>query len=194
MLNRSYQFNPHLTRDVTTTNILIKALTQFPAPDFSLCLSLLPPYTLLPSANTRASNPAAGDAPLAEAVQKLNGLNILLESADYTSFWDTMDNDDLYVDLAADVVGFEDTIRVKIAAAVSQTVREIQRPVLESWMNLKGKDFEKFVTEVCGFKIDGQNVQVPPNKDNEAKGTVIRENVKFDQFSRIIRRAYEQPA
>lgn len=146
------------------------------------------------SAATRASNPAAGDAPLAEGVQKLNALNILLEAADYTSFWDTLNNDDLYADLAADIVGFEDTIRVKIAAAVSQAVREIQRPVLESWMNLKGKDFDKFVTEVCGFKIDGQNVQVPANKDNEAKGTVIRENVKFDQFSRIIRRAYEQPA
>lgn len=127
-------------------------------------------------------------------MQKLNALNILLEAADYSSFWDMLNNDDLFADLAADVVGFEDTIRVKIAAAVSQAVREIQRPVLESWMNLKGKDFDKFVTEVCGFKLDGQSVQVPPNKDNEAKGTVIRENVKFDQFSRIIRRAYEQPA
>lgn len=172
----------------------MKALAQFPAPDFSLGLSLLPPYILTPTGTTRASNPAAGDAPLAEAVQKLNQLNILLESADYGSFWDTLNADDLYADLAADVVGFEDTIRVKIAAAVSQAVREIQRSVLESWMNLKAKDFEKFVTEVCGFRIEGDNVLVPPNKDNEAKGTVIRENVKFDQFSRIIKRAYEQPA
>ena len=32
------------------------------------------------------------------------------------------------------------------------------------------------------------------NKENEAKGTIVRENVKMEQFSRVIRRAYEQPA
>ncbi|KAF1988133.1 eukaryotic translation initiation factor-like protein 3 subunit K [Aulographum hederae CBS 113979] len=188
-LLKLYQFNPHLTRDETTTNILVKALTVFPTPDFSLCLSLLPPYSLI--ANPSSSR---GTSDLSEAVQKLTVLNTLLSQADYASFWATLDSDDLYADLVADVSGFEELMRVRIAINVSQAVREIQRSVLESWLNLRGKEFERFVGEICQWVVDGQTVKVPLNKENEAKGTVVRENVKFDQFSRLVRRAYEQPA
>lgn len=175
-----YQFNPHLSRDETVTNILVKALTVFPGPDFSLGLSLLPPHVLLPL-NSSAHNPAAGDAPLSEAVQKLNELRNLLEGADYATFWSTLDSDDLYTDLIADVSGFEESMRVRIAATVSQAVREVDRGILESWLNLDGSDFDQFVGNVCNWKVDGEKITVPINKDNEAKGTVVRENVKFDR-------------
>ncbi|KAF2266166.1 ARM repeat-containing protein [Lojkania enalia] len=192
-LLKLYQFNPHLTRDETITNILVKALTVFPNPDFSLCLSLLPPHVLAPLSSS-SQNPAAGDAPLSEAVQKLNILKNLLEGADYSSFWNTLDSDDLYADLVADVSGFEELMRVRIAVTVSQAIREVDRSILESWLNLQGKEFEHFVGSVCGWTLDGAKVKVPLNKENEAKGTVVRENVKFDQFTRVIKRAYEQPA
>ncbi|KIW02905.1 eukaryotic translation initiation factor 3 subunit K [Verruconis gallopava] len=193
-LLKLYQFNPHLTREETITNILVKALTVFPSPDFSLCLSLLPPHTLSPTAKTSHSTPAAGDAPLSEMVQKLNVLNNYLSSADYSNFWSTLDSDDLYADLVADVVGFEELMRIQIAVEVGKCVREIQRNVLEDWLNLKGSEFDNFMSKVCGWEVNGATVKVPLNKENEAKGTVVRENVKFDQFSRLIRRAYEQPA
>jgi translation initiation factor 3 subunit K len=138
--------------------------------------------------------PAAGDAPLSEAVQKLNVLNNLLAGASYAKFWSTLDSDDLYADLIADVTGFEELIRIRIALNISQSVREIERGVLESWMGLQGAALEKFVREVCGWEMDGSTIKVPLNKENEAKGTVVRENVKIDQFARVIRRAYEQPA
>ncbi|KAL1617177.1 putative eukaryotic translation initiation factor 3 subunit k [Diplodia seriata] len=192
-LLKLYQFNPHLARDETITNILVKSLTVFPSPDFSLCLSLLPPHILAPL-STSASNPAAGDPALSEAVQKLNVLNNLLALADYAGFWQALDSDDLYADLIADVSGFEELMCVRIAVTVSQAVREIERPILESWLNKRGNEFEHFVGDVCGWAIDGDNIKVPLNKENEAKGTVVRENVKFDQFSRLIKRAYEQPA
>ncbi|PSN62429.1 eukaryotic translation initiation factor-like protein 3 subunit K [Corynespora cassiicola Philippines] len=191
-LLKLYQFNPHLARDETITNILVKALTVFPSPDFSLGLSLLPPHVLAPL-STSSQAPAAGDAPLSEAVQKLNILKNLIESADYAAFWSTLDSDDLYADLVADVSGFEDLMRVRIAATVSQAVREVERSILESWLNQEDKEFEHFVGTV-GWTIDGSKVKIPINKDNEAKGTVVRENVKFDQFSRVVKRAYEQPA
>lgn len=192
-LLKLYQFNPHLARDETITNILVKALTVFPGPDFSLGLSLLPPHVLAPLSSS-SHNPAAGDAPLSEAVQKLNELRNLLEGADYSAFWATLDSDDLYADLIADVSGFEELMRVRIAATVSQAVREVDRNILESWLNLQGNEFEHFVGSVCGWNVDGAKIKVPINKDNEAKGTVVRENVKFDQFARVIKRAYEQPA
>lgn len=166
---------------------------MFPSPDFSLALHLLPPHILTP-VSASSSSPAAGDAPLSEAVQKLNVLNNLLGAASYSAFWSTLDSDDLYADLTADVAGFEELIRIRIALALSQSVREVERPVLESWLGMNGEALEKFVTGTCGWAIEGNTVKVPLNKENEAKGTVIRENVKIDQFSRVIKRAYEQPA
>lgn len=182
----SYQFNPHLTRDESTTNILVKALTVFPSPDFSLCLHLLPPHILSPRLSTSSSLPAAGDAPLSEAVQKLTLLNALLSQANYKSFWTTLYSDDLYDDLTANVSGFEELMRVRIAATVGQSCREVERKVLEGWLRLGGDDFERFVDDICGWAIDGGNVLVPPNKENEAKGTVVRENVQFDRESLLL--------
>ncbi|KAI4204323.1 MAG: hypothetical protein LQ350_001303 [Teloschistes chrysophthalmus] len=212
-LLKLYQFNPHLLRDETTTNILTKSLTVFPSPDFSLCLHLLPSYILSPPSSSSssttttttphhhsASNPTPGDAPLSEAVQKLTTLNNLLESAKYREFWQTLDKDDLYADLIADVGGFEELMRVRIAVTVGQSCREVERGVLEGWLALAGGGFEHFVREVCGWGVDetrggkGGMVVIPVNKENEAKGTVVKEEVKFDQFARVIRRAYEQPA
>ena len=179
----SYQFNPHLSRDETVTNILTKSLTVFPAADFSLCLALLPPSILQQSASTTHATPAAGDPALSEAVQKLAALNILLCAADYKVFWETYESDDLYADLVADVAGFEELVRVRIAIMVGQSAREVERGVLEGWLGLTGRkeEFERFVREVCGWTVEGGMVKVPLNKENEAKGAVVRENVKVER-------------
>ena len=105
-----------------------------------------------------------------------------------------MDSDDLYADLVADVQGFEELLRVRIAVVVSQCMQEVRRDILESWLNVRGAKFENFVKEVCGWGLDSDVVRIPLNKDNEARGTVVRENVKFEHFGRMIKRAYEQPA
>lgn len=119
---------------------------------------------------------------------------------------------------------------MRIAVTVGQGMRVVERGVLETWLNLQGDQFEHFVGEVCGWGVDdtgakgkGAVVRIPVNKENEAKGTVVRENVHFDresclecllfskskraefgrgrriandgaEFARIVRRAYEQPA
>lgn len=170
-------------------------------------------------ASSASSTPAAGDAPLSEAVQKLTALNTLLSEANYKTFWSTIEGDDLYADLTADVSGFEELMRVRIAVTVGQSCREVERTVLESWLQLKGPEFEKFISEICGWGLDntrevkGGMVVIPVNKENEAKGTIVRENVQFDrkfrssgrysrgrlltgyiEFARVVRRAYEQPA
>lgn len=74
-------------------------------------------------------------------------------------------------------------MRVRIAATVGQSCRDVERKVLEGWLRLSGEDFERFLDDICGWGIDGGNVLVPPNKENEAKGTVVRENVQFDRES-----------
>jgi translation initiation factor 3 subunit K len=171
----------------------VKALTVFPSPDFSLCLSLLPTY-VLSSTKTNHSNGPPASGTLSEAVQHLSTLHTQLTNAQYADFWSTLDGDDLYADLVADVQGFEEMMRVRIAVVVSQCMQEVGRDVLEGWLNVEGAKFESFVRDVCGWGIEGGVVKVPLNKDNEARGTVVRENVKFEQFGRMVKRAYEQPA
>ena len=127
-------------------------------------------------------------------MQKLARLNTLLERCAYRDFWDALDSDDLYADLIADVNGFEELMRVRIAGTVGQGCRAVERGVAEGWLNLQGAEFEAFVREICGWGVGGAVVSVPVNKENEAKGTVVREEVRFEQFGRVIRRAYEQPA
>ena len=66
--------------------------------------------------------------------------------------------------------------------ATAQAAREMDKKVLEGWINMEGEDFEGFVREVCQWTIeDGDRVVIPVNNDNEAKTTVTRENVKFDR-------------
>lgn len=148
-------------------------------------MHLLPPH-ILHQSSTSSSLPAAGDAPLSEAVQKLNVLNVLLSEANYKGFWQTLESDDLYADLTADIVGFEELMRIRICVTVGNSCREVDRGVMEGWLQLRGPEFERFLTEICTWGIDNSTggkgvIRIPPNKDNEAKGTVVRENVQFDR-------------
>jgi translation initiation factor 3 subunit K len=199
LTHTSYQFNPHLLQPETTTNILAKALTVFPSPAFSLALALLPahtqPFGPTSTDNTNNNNLSQQTSDFVESVQKLTHLNALLESAQYALFWSTFNSDDLYADLVADVAGFEELVRVRIAVEVGKAFREISADALAQWLDLKSREaLQKFVADVCGWEVDGTVVRVPKNRENEARSEIKSERVGLDMFGRVIRRAYEQPA
>lgn len=150
----------------------MKALTTFSThPSFSLCLHLLPPHVLLPSAS---------DA-LSESVQKLSILATLLDSAQFEAFWDEFNNDDLYLECTADVYGFEDTIRRGIARTVALCMTKVKRDILEKWVNLTGESFESWLTSQTGWTLDGETIGIPPNEANIATtGSVKGENLKWE--------------
>lgn len=196
----SYQFNPHLLNTEVVTNILAKALTVFPSPAFSLSLALLPAYTqpFLTDASqsvTKASQVPMPTSDFVEAVQKLARLSTLLESSQYALFWATLNSDDLYADLVADAAGFEELVRVRIAAEVGKAFREIGADVLMAWLDMRSFEaLQKFVGDVCGWEVEDKIIRVPINKDNEARGEIKGEKVSIDMFSRVLRRGYEMPA
>ena len=135
-----------------------------------------------------------------ESVQNLARLSTLLESAQYANFWSTLNSDDLYADLVADVAGFEELVRVRIAVEVGKTFREVSADVLMGWLDLRSLDaLEKFAVDVCGWEVDrsqaaGAIIRVPINKENEARGEVKGEKDGMEMFGRVIRRGFEQPA
>lgn len=179
LTRHSYQLNPDRIKDEVVTNVLVKAMTQFPSAQFSLALHLINP-----------SVAATGE--LHEALTKLRALNSQLEGAQYTQFWANVDGDDLCADLVADISGFEDMIRHRIALLVSHAFREINVSHLESWLGLSEDATKKFVMDVCGWDVDGDgSIKIPSNPDNEAQKAEIREDVNVDQFARVIRRSWE---
>ncbi|UPK90104.1 hypothetical protein LCI18_001039 [Fusarium solani-melongenae] len=178
-LLKLYQLNPDRIKDEVITNILVKTMTQFPSSQFSLALHLINPSSIV-----------TGD--LGEAITKLRSLNGELEGAQYARFWANLD-DDMVADLIADIPDFEDLIRHRIAHLVSQAFRELKLSHLESWLGLDNEEAtKKFVTEVAGWSVeDDGTVKVPSNPDNEAKKAEIREDVTVEQFSRVLRRSWE---
>lgn len=190
-----YQLNPDRIKDEVITNALVKSMTCFPSPQFSLCLHLIPPSLVSPPAADGSDGAAAATVgELPEALGKLRALNDQLQGAQYARFWATLDSDDLYADLTADVAGFEEMIRVRIATLVGHAYREVDLPLLESWLGLEGQAAAKFITETAAWAIDGAVVKVPRNPENEARKAEIREDVNVDMFSRVIRRAWEETA
>ncbi|PYH98284.1 eukaryotic translation initiation factor 3 subunit K [Aspergillus ellipticus CBS 707.79] len=194
-LLKLYQFNPHLLHPETVTNVLVKALTVFPSPAFSLCLSLLPAHTQPFQTADAEAQAAAQTSDFVESIQKLARLSTLLESAQYTQFWSTLNSDDLYADLVADVAGFEELVRIRIAVEVGKAFREIPVEVLEQWLDLSNREaLEKFVKDVCSWQVEGAVIKVPSNKENEVRSEVKSERVGVDMFGRVIRRGFEQAA
>ncbi|KUI66316.1 Eukaryotic translation initiation factor 3 subunit K [Cytospora mali] len=183
VLLKLYQLNPDRIKDEVITNILVKAMTAFPSPQFNLALHLLAPASM------------ASGSELSEAVTKLRALNAHLEGASFSRFWATLDSDDLYADLTTDIEGFEETIRLRIAQIISEAFREVQLSILEGWLGLEGNEAaEKYVTETCGWKVEGDKVLVPRNAENDAKKAEIREDVNVEMFARVIRRSWEETA
>jgi translation initiation factor 3 subunit K len=116
-----YQFNPHLLHPETVTKILVKSPTVFPSPSAVH-------NTLSLDIKRHIFNP---DDQLYRVHPETHHIFALLESARYTEFWTTLASDDLYVDLCANVVGFEDLIRIRIAGEVGKAFREIDLEVYE---------------------------------------------------------------
>ena len=167
---------------------------MFPSPAFSLCLALLPAHTQ-PFPTTSEAQAASQTSDFVESVQKLSHLSTLLESAQYTQFWTTLNSDDLYADLTADAAGFEELVRIRIAVEVGKAFRSVNAESLEQWLDLRSREaLEKFVADVCGWKVEGSIVHMPTNKENEARSEVKSERVGIEMFGRVIRRGFEQPA
>ncbi|CAG8589344.1 4622_t:CDS:2 [Funneliformis caledonium] len=165
-----YQFNPHLVNEIVIHNILVKALTAIPNPDFNLCLYLL-------------QEGALND----ENVAKLITLQQLLEQARYQEFWDSFEKDEAYKELASEAIGFENAIRKVIMTAICMTYQSISADLLRSYLNFTNDDdeFESYIKS-RELTIKDDVVIIPTNYDNEAKPTVIRENIKFEQLTKVI--------
>jgi translation initiation factor 3 subunit K len=128
-----YQFNPDLYNPDVVINILIKALTASPFPDFNLCISLLDER--VPSTNIDEPDPLPSLLPV------LTDLHTLLQQCKFPSFWTTYHSDDLETlrdNYTVECVGFEDAIREVVVRAVKAAFTRIGSERLGSYLDLIG--------------------------------------------------------
>ncbi|EAU92887.1 hypothetical protein CC1G_03674 [Coprinopsis cinerea okayama7 len=180
-----YQFNPDLYNPDVVINILLKALTATPMPDFNLCISLLDERP--PTASLDEPDPLPTLLPL------LRNLQNLLYRCRFPAFWQTYNSDEyenLRDNYTVEVVGFENAIRQIAIRAVTATFTHITSQRLGSYLNLDGEDLAEYIQQL-GWSIDAStgNVAVPPNPDNQIEATVVQEQIKLPQLTKVISHA-----
>ncbi|KAI6162308.1 ARM repeat-containing protein [Pisolithus thermaeus] len=179
-----YQFNSDLYNPDVVVNILLKALTAEPFPDFNLCTSLLDDRLV-------NVNPDEPD-PLPVLLPILTNLYNLLHQCRFPAFWTFYHSDELESlreNYIVECVGFEEAVREVAARAVKATFTRIGLDRLGTYVDLSGPELETWI-EKQGWSLDTstRTVSIPSNPDNEIESVVIRENVKLarEYFNRLI--------
>ena len=115
-------------------NILIKALTAFPFPDFNLCISLLDER--VPSVNQDEPDPLPSLLPV------LISLHTYLQQCKFPKFWEDFHSDELdnlRDNYTVECVGFEDGIREVVVRAVKGAFSRIGTERLGNYLDLNGE-------------------------------------------------------
>lgn len=181
-----YQFNPDLYNPDVVVNILVKALASVPFPDFNLSVALLDDRASS-SANMEEPDPLPGLLPF------LTNLHSLLQQCRFPAFWALYRSDaleSLRDNYTVEVVGFEDSIREVALRAVRATFQKIGSKRLGSYLDLEGSEFDEYVARL-GWRSDTSTgvIEVPQNPDNQITSTVVQEDIKLQQLTKVISHA-----
>ncbi|KAL5572292.1 hypothetical protein UlMin_021889 [Ulmus minor] len=153
-LLRLYQFEPERMSTQIVARILVKALMAMPAPDFSLCLFLIPERVQME-----------------EQFKTLIVLSHYLETGRFRQFWDEASKSRHIVEA---VPGFEQAIQAYAIHVLSLTYQKVPRSVLAEAINIEGLSLDKFLEHHVtnsGWILEkghgkGQLIVVPPNEFN----------------------------
>ncbi|KAK6126687.1 hypothetical protein DH2020_039567 [Rehmannia glutinosa] len=170
-LLRLYQFEPERMSTQIVARILIKALMATPAPDFSLCLFLIP--------------------------ERVNicltmCLYLSLQTSRFRQFWDEVAKSRHILEV---VPGFEQAIQEYAVHVLSLTYQKVRRSVLAEAVNIEGPSLDKFLDHHIansGWVIEkneskGQLIILSRNEFNhpELKKSTA-DGVPLDKIARII--------
>ncbi|KAJ1570101.1 hypothetical protein HK096_000923 [Nowakowskiella sp. JEL0078] len=174
-----YQFNPLSTNSRIISNILTLSLGALPDPDFSLCLCLL--------------NDSIISDPI---IQILIRLHTLLETCQFSNFWKDLDDlkasnskdDKETYSIIREYKGFKEMVRLFIAQVVSVTYQTVKLDLLAEYVDLAGDALSDWIDD-NGWAFDDENpqlVNMPMTKDNMPKPAIVKENIAFEQLTKII--------
>ncbi|WJX90887.1 Eukaryotic translation initiation factor 3 subunit K [Trifolium repens] len=174
-LLRLYQFEPEKMSSQIVARILVKALMAMPAPDFSLCLFLIPERVQME-----------------EQFKTLIVLSHYLETGRFRQFWDEAAKSRHIVEA---VPGFEQAIQGYAIHVLSLTYQKIPRTVLAEAINIEGLALDKFLEHQVansGWVIEksqgrGQLIVLPRDEFNDP---ILKKNtadsVPFEHVTNLL--------
>ncbi|XP_042056902.1 eukaryotic translation initiation factor 3 subunit K-like [Salvia splendens] len=174
-LLRLYQFEPERMSTQIVARILIKALMAMPAPDFSLCLFLIPERVQME-----------------DQFKTLIVLSHYLETARFRQFWDEAAKSRHILEV---VPGFEQAIQAYAIHVLSIAYQKVPRSVLAEAINIEGLVLDKFIEHHItnsGWAIEknqnkGQLIIFPHNEfnDPELKKSAA-DGIPLENITRIL--------
>ncbi|KAL3625264.1 Eukaryotic translation initiation factor 3 subunit K [Castilleja foliolosa] len=169
------QFEPARMSTQIVARILIKALMAMPAPDFSLCLFLIPERVQME-----------------EHFKTLIVFSHYLETARFRQFWDEVAKSRHILEA---VPGFEQAIQAYAIHVLSLTYRKFPRSVLAEAINIEGPSLDKLLDHHIansGWEIEkdqskGQLIILPLTEFNhpELKKSNA-DGIPLEKIARII--------
>jgi translation initiation factor 3 subunit K len=192
-----YQFNPDLYNGDIVVNILVKALTALPMPDFNLSLALLSEMRHYESASAHTKEPD----PLPSLLPHLIALASLLEQCRFREFWAlyrSADLEPLRENYTVECKGFNSNVRDVVVRTVKATFAKISEERLSNYLALIGKEClscgksQAFITKIGselhefvqseGWTLKDRVVTIPPNSDNQIEATIVRESIQLPRM------------
>ncbi|XP_075224643.1 eukaryotic translation initiation factor 3 subunit k [Lycorma delicatula] len=160
-----YQINQNYNLDITS-QILLKALTNFPHTDFVLCKCLL-------------SEQLCNQEKISEIITLAN----LLECCEFQKFWEEVPK---ICGLCVKITGFHDSIRKFVCHVVGITFQTIQASLLAELLGKVDDITLRQWVQKYGWKEEPNGLIFIANQDENIKTKNITEKIDFDNIAGIM--------
>ncbi|KAK3534814.1 hypothetical protein QTP86_026076, partial [Hemibagrus guttatus] len=155
-----YQFNPAYFQTSVTSQILLKALTNLPHTDFTLCKCMI-------------DQPHQEERPIRQILY----LGNLLETCHFQSFWASLEENRELID---GITGFEDSVRKFICHVVGITYQTIEHRLLAEMLGDPLDTQVKVWMNKYGWLEDDDGRIFIYNQEESIKPKNIVEKIDFD--------------
>ncbi|WVN88673.1 uncharacterized protein L203_103886 [Cryptococcus depauperatus CBS 7841] len=180
-----YQFNPHYSNPDVIINVLVKALaSSVSRPDFNLCLEMLrEPFSIVQDSES-------DDETFIILMPFLQQLHQLIQTCQFTAFWDEINGSSQTANILRErflsqQVSPLDSFRRIFSISIASCFRRISVHQLSRWLNLQDGEVSDWCQKV-EWTIEGQDVIIPQNGQNDVKASIVRESVSLNQLTKLI--------
>ncbi|NXY21214.1 EIF3K factor, partial [Atrichornis clamosus] len=182
-----YQFNPAFFQTGVTAQILLKALTNLPHTDFTLCKCMIDQAHVSwglefqgepPGEPPFSSSGFLGSSPQEERpIRQILYLGELLETCHFQSFWQALDEN---MELLEGITGFEDSVRKFICHVVGITYQHIDRWLLAEMLgDLSESQLRVWMSKYGWTEPEPGRILIS-NQEENIKPKNIVEKIDFD--------------
>ena len=161
-----YQFNPAFFQTTVTAQILLKAFTNLPHTDFTLCKCMI-------------DQAHQEEWPIRQILY----LRYLLETCHFQAFWQALDEN---MDLLGGITGFKDSVRKFICHVVGITYQLIDHWLLAEMPGDMPDSQLKVRMSKDGWSADGSGQIFICSQEESIKSKNIMEKIDFDSVSSIM--------